>query len=533
MINKDFINEIEGVAVAETPYFTPPKKSNINRDFVDSLLAGEHEEVQESKLPPIADPDKPLTHFADTVPPAGIPDIVDPQGLTGDIRRPGSEDAVRALKQTKGLARGAENVIGTIGSMAQWATERAKIGDVLTKHINIPGAGVVAEYLVRKFGPKKPTEFFDKQMAQYAKQGEKWADFWEEQAQKGWEAPDPEVTQAKWRDMPVTKGIATISEATPNYLAAIASSVLTKSPQTGLLFISGLSGAGAYRRQRKAGAGVTKANAIATLTGAWEYVTELVPFQEVFKPAKSTFLKMLKLGTLEATQEFVQGIGENFLEYFGYKAKDLKSVPAAVKEGLEHTMDGWVENVVAGAGLGVMGAGIVPKGGLYDSKEKEGLVRGEPQGEEPGRPVQIEKEGPAEIRPSRVFQEQVTPEKRSQAIEYVRKTISGEEYAKLSEEDRLKIGVDMLSKYGVETTPEELKSTVPKLAPQPPSKAITPPEAKITPAKAEVVVEAVPVSKEIGEGEISEVMNIKEYYKDFNLGFLDQKPNIELSLIHI
>ena len=293
-------------------------------------------------------------------------------GATGSWEEPGlikslltsREDPILALKQSKGLVRGTENVVGTLGSMVQWAAERAKIGDVLTKHVNIPGSGVVAEYLVRKFGPKEPTKFYDYKMKQYAGMGKKWADFWEEQTQKGWEAPDSEVTEARWRDMPITKGVATISEAAPNFLTAIAGSVLTKSPQTGLLFISGLSGAGQYRRQRKKGAGVAKAEAIATMTGAWEYVTEKVPFDEVFKPAKSKFLKMLKLGTMESAQEFVQGIGENFLEYFGYKSKDLKSVPAAVKEGLAHTMDGWVENVVAGAGLGVMGGAIMPKGGL-------------------------------------------------------------------------------------------------------------------------------------------------------------------------
>lgn len=40
----------------------------------------------------------------------------------------------------------------------------------------------------------------------------------------------------------------------------------------------------------------------------------------------------------------------------------------------------------------------------YGRQKKEGLVRGEPQREEPGRPVQVEKEGEGEIGPSRVFQ---------------------------------------------------------------------------------------------------------------------------------
>jgi len=320
-------------------------------------------------FPTGANPDEPLEFIEDIVPPTGIPDIVDPKDVVFYREPPTGEKAGLLFKQLiTAPARGIETMIGTAGSMVRWASERAKrrLGDIATRHIDIPGAGVLAEHLIRKYGPEEPLEFYDKRMEAVAEKGKKWASFWEEQAQKGWEAPDPEVVAAKWREMPVTKGVATIFEAAPNYLAAIATSVLTKTPQTGLLFISSVSGAGAYRRQREAGAGPTKAEAIATMTAAWEYVTELVPFEEVFKPAKSKFLKMLKLGTLEASQEFIQGIGENFLEYFGYKAKDLASVPDAVKEGLQHTMDGWVENVVAGAGLGVIGGGVVPRMGVRE-----------------------------------------------------------------------------------------------------------------------------------------------------------------------
>lgn len=42
-----------------------------------------------------------------------------------------------------GLARGTEQMIGTAGSAVQWAAEQAKFGDVLTKHIDIPGAGII------------------------------------------------------------------------------------------------------------------------------------------------------------------------------------------------------------------------------------------------------------------------------------------------------------------------------------------------------------------------------------------------------
>ena len=409
-----------------------------------------------------------------TIPPTGIPDIVDPQGLTGNIQRAKGEDPLLAAKQIPtGLARGTEGVIGAVGSMARWAVERATIGNILTKHQDLPyGSGAIAEYLVRKYGPEKPIEFFDKKMAEHAEMGKKWADFWEEQAQKGWEAPDPEVTQAKWREMPITKGAATISEAAPNYLAAIAGSVLTKSPQTGLLFISGLSGAGAYRRQREAGGGVVKADAIATMTAAWEYVTEKVPFDEVFKPAKSKFLKMLKLGTMESAQEFVQGIGENFLEYFGYTAKDLDSVPAAVKEGLAHTMDGWVENVVAGFGLGVMGAGIVPQRGMQKAAAAE-----------------------------------VTPEQRQQAIDYVKGVLSQEQYADLDEKAKGEIGQRILAEQGVEVEAEELVETPATEAipePQPSIQPQTPAEGvEIAPAKKKAAIKGLK-PEDISEGIVTD-----------------------------
>jgi hypothetical protein len=273
------------------------------------------------------------------------PSLPGPQFRTRprDIRQKSAQlGALGAAKQiVPQFVGGVEETIGTLGSLAQWGAERATIGRIAGQHINIKGSSVVAEYLVRKYGPKKPLAFFDARMKQYARMGEKWADWWEEQANKGWEAPDPELMEARWRDRPVEKGAATISRAAPNFLTAIAASVLTKSPSTGLMFISGLSGAGQYRRQRKAGTPKQLADSIALMTAAWEGVTEKVPFDEIFKPSKHLFLKMLKVGTMESAQEFIQGIGENFLEHFGYNARRPQDVPAAVREGFAHAMDNW------------------------------------------------------------------------------------------------------------------------------------------------------------------------------------------------
>lgn len=288
------------------------------------------------------------------------------------------QTAQGAKEVPKGLARGTETLIGTGGRFARWMAEKASIGGTVTKHINIPGAGIVAEHLVRKFGPKKPVEFFDKQMSMYAEQGEKWSDFWDEQASKGWEAPNEEVMRAKWTERPFSKAAATISEAAPNYLVAIGASVLTKSPQIGLTFISATSGAQAYEAQRKKGKSAWLADKIALMTAAWEYGTEKIPFDEVFKPAKSRLLKMLKVGSMEGAQEFVQGLGENFLEHFGYNIEDLQSVPLAAREATHHMLDNWMENVVGGLGLGIIGAGAVPNKTIQSRKEE--LLANPPEG---------------------------------------------------------------------------------------------------------------------------------------------------------
>ena len=59
-INRDFINELEGNTATLEPspkdYLVPAKQSNINRDFIDSLIAGEHQEVQDNKAAEVKQP---------------------------------------------------------------------------------------------------------------------------------------------------------------------------------------------------------------------------------------------------------------------------------------------------------------------------------------------------------------------------------------------------------------------------------------------------------------------------------------------
>jgi len=272
----------------------------------------------------------------------------------------------KGLKQIPGaLARGTENLIGTAGTLVQQTWETASAGGILANYvfgIKTPGSGYVAEYLVRKYGPKKALELFDKNKEKYAKQGLALADFMDEQANKGWEAPDPKLMEAKW-DRAVEYGTAVTVESAPTFAAAIGASYITGNPNVGLAIMGMFEKMNSYRNLRKKDVDIGTADIISSLSGAWEAATEKVPFDFLMKGNGSKIAKAILGGPLEGIQELLAGMGQNFLEYFGYNAKDWQSIPPAAKEGWKHVFDNWLEAVVAGWGLGT-GAGIaLPSGG--------------------------------------------------------------------------------------------------------------------------------------------------------------------------
>lgn len=264
----------------------------------------------------------------------------------------------------KALAAGAErHIMGFGPKLLRWGAKRATIGELATKHIHMPGAKYAAEYLVRKYGLDKPVEFFDKQMSFYAHEAGKMKDFWDEQASKGWEAPSEEIMQAKWRDVPIGKAMQVGGQAIPSYGMAIGATVATKSPSVGLMSLSLGSGAEMFSKQIEAGTPVPLADALAHAQAAWEYTTELIPFQRIFKPNIAILNRIATQPTIEAVQELIQGVGENMLEHFGYNAKDWESIPAATKEAVSHATDNFRENFVGGLFPGLLGAGA---GTMFD-----------------------------------------------------------------------------------------------------------------------------------------------------------------------
>ncbi len=129
-INEKYLDELLGVsttAIAEPP---KPQKSRINIEFLDSLLAGEHPEVQQNKLeatpPQITTADglvipprqlDPATRYAPEDPEA--PPIMPEPGRAAEVLGAGAEVVERTLKQfwNKGVARPAD-ILGASDSPA-------------------------------------------------------------------------------------------------------------------------------------------------------------------------------------------------------------------------------------------------------------------------------------------------------------------------------------------------------------------------------------------------------------------------------
>jgi len=259
----------------------------------------------------------------------------------------------------KALAAGGERLLGVPGALTQYAGESMQ--EPMKKQVALGAPGMrLIQFIADKKGWAGPSKVYDAVSKKLTKTGKYIADWWDEQASKGWEAPSAELMEAKWK-RPLQYGARVTAESAPTFLAAIGASYLTGSPNLGLVILGGVEKLGSYRTQREKGAGFQKADIISNLFGTWEAVTEKIPFDFLIKgPVKSKLLKMAGGGTLEGLQEVLAGMGQNFLQYFGYNAKDWKSVPSAIKEGMQHTFDNWLESFVAGATLGAGAGAAIP-----------------------------------------------------------------------------------------------------------------------------------------------------------------------------
>jgi hypothetical protein len=231
-----------------------------------------------------------------------------------------------AAEIPKALAAGTEQALGTIGTGIRFAGE--KMQQPVQRAVALGAPGVqIAQFIADKFGKAGPVQIYDKISKKLTKEGKFIADYWDEQASKGWEAPSPELIEAKWK-RPFQYGARITFESAPTFAAAIGAGYVTGNPNISLAMMGAFEKLNSFRTQRAGGAGFTKADIISDLSGAWEAITEKIPFDFILKGrTKSKLTKMITAGSLEGLQELLAGMGQNFLQHFGYKAKDWKSIP--------------------------------------------------------------------------------------------------------------------------------------------------------------------------------------------------------------
>lgn len=244
-------------------------------------------------------------------------------------------------------------VAGGVGGLIRMGAEGvSREAGIARLNKMIPGGGVVMEHLMRKYGPDKAYSFYDRKVRKLADAGKKIQDFWNEQANKGWEAPNPDIVEARWRDRPVSKTASAVSSGLTSIGVVVGTTFLTKSPQAGLAMLATSEAGGMYGRLRDEDVPVNTASKLSLLAGAWTYATEKVPFDRLMKPGTRSIMGALKQGGWEGLQEVVETMGHNLLEYFGYDYRKPSDIPTAVKAAFDHIMDGWQDALVGGIGAG-------------------------------------------------------------------------------------------------------------------------------------------------------------------------------------
>jgi len=471
-----------------------PKQSRINRDFVESLAAGEHKDVQENKAKIYPAPNEFLR--TQEVPevlgelkrrtPVGVGEDIKQQGIWGLTKRlPGIGSSLAATKNieiSNAAKRLQSDVYGEMYSVPREQWTMQMIVNPHPKHLRGEDLKLVNEY-------------FDDLEFQSRKK-----DFWAKSV-------SGILDMAPWMaEFAMTGGLAKLSNTATRKFGEklLGKYALTKTGEMALRG-AGWMGSAAARTSLGLGGRVAESYTQAGLPQGKDIETatipEVNPYTNFAKAWGRTFIEaaseeageaisgrlLAELKSLKFGKAIINGVGkawsklspENSMKKFfrnmtkkgGWSnmvgevgeerlATFLHAIAGTESFGVESTgnpavdipnrlMAGFEQDVrnfpVEATVLGtVPGARFVLGqvgriGETYDSKEKERLVRGEREGEEPGRPVQVEGSGEEPSARGGILQEQVA-----------------------------------------ETPPTE---AIP--APSKPKAAITPPEAKITPAVAQ------------------------------------------------
>jgi hypothetical protein len=293
--------------------------------------------------------------------------------ITGPMPRPGPtaiekvgqtfKEAVAAPVRTiesmaaggiGGLIRMGAEAITPERTFEKMRSAESRLNAITGTHLKVPAISIIAEHLIRKYGSEKAQSFYGRKVKKLADSGKKIQDFWIEQANKGWEAPNPQIVEARWRDRPVSKTVSAVSSGLTSIGIVVGTTFLTKSPHPGLAVLAASETGSMYGRLRDEDVPVDIASKLAQMAGAWTYATEKIGFDKLLAPGKRTIMAALRKGGWEGAQEVIETMGHNLLEYFGYDYRKPEDIPTAAKAAFDHIMDGWQDALVGGIGAGGM-----------------------------------------------------------------------------------------------------------------------------------------------------------------------------------
>lgn len=234
--------------------------------------------------------------------------------LTGFVRPTDKDYGPKPgiLKEgAKGVVRGVESIAGSIGGLTRWA------GDVI-------GSETMSEA------------------------GKTASKYWQDEAQKGWEAPDPRINQGTFIENPsFARAAGLVGEAVPWLAPALISGgamvAAGISPLAASATVAGgmgvMEGSQNYEEARDVGKGVGESSVYGALSSAGTAILEFIPIGK-FLGKKTGLAKGAVEGLLaEGITEGAQTAWQNLIAKVGY-------------DGAREISTGVIESMIAGAGTG-------------------------------------------------------------------------------------------------------------------------------------------------------------------------------------
>ncbi len=251
-----------------------------------------------------------------------------------------------AAEAAKGTVRGFENIAGGIGATVVWLGENIKENKILDtkleRSVNAKVGGAITRW------------------------GKEAHRFWRDEANKGFEAPDPNIFRGSFMENPSwTRGVAIIAESVPSLAAATAVTFATGNPVAGAASLGLIEGSGQYIEAREAGKSVKFSSGVGALSTAGNTVLEIIPLTRFLKGGKKKLIKDIFIGAgQEGTEEVLQALWTNLIARVGYdKTRDLTQ--------------GMVEGFIGGAGSGGLIGGFTSGRGMQvDEIAKEAIEKG-------------------------------------------------------------------------------------------------------------------------------------------------------------